>query len=85
MLLWVIAAVVAIDFAVEKDQAISAAITVVVAIVIHLLWRKMLGVKKKSKKTVADDKKVAPEEPVSESDLARRLTLRSVSFFLNPR
>ena len=65
VLLWVIAAVVAINFAVEKDQAISAAITVVVAIVIHLLWRKMLGVKKKSKKTVAGDKKVAPEEPVS--------------------
>jgi len=65
VLLWLIAAGVAISFFVEDDQVISAAITVIVAIAIHLFWRKILGVKKKPQKTVADDEKAAPEEPVS--------------------
>ena len=65
VLLWLIAAGVAISFFVEDDQVISAAITVIVAIAIHLFWRNILGVKKKPQKAVADDEKAAPEEPVS--------------------
>jgi len=56
VLLWVIAAGVATNFAVEKDQFISAAITVIVAIVIHLLWRKMLRIKKATRKKAAEKK-----------------------------
>ena len=65
VLLWLIAAGVAIYFFVEDDQVISAAITVVVAIAIHLFWRKILGVKKKPQKAVAGDERAASDEPVS--------------------
>ena len=65
LLLWLLAAGFVIDFAWEGDQVISAVITVIVAFVIHMFWRKILGVKKTPQKAVAGDEKAAPEESVS--------------------